>query len=592
MTILGPTPPRLSTGTSDYRKLREGNFTYVDKTSFIVDVLQSGSEVLLFTRPRRFGKTLNLSALRHFLQQSEEDLTGIFEDTYIWNAFDGEYRVHFQKYPVIWLSFKEIKESSWEDAWERIRRLIQTELNKLIRNYQLNTKIKRTREEDVWLENALQRAANQNHLSDTLHYLIKWLAKATGNRPVLLIDEYDTALHTAYEHGYWDSAIAFFRGFYSNGLKDQADLSFGVLTGILRMVKASSGSGLNNTRDFNLFSSKFSSTFGFTSEEVDELVQRIGTSTNLKEIKNWYNGYQFGPKNEITIYNPWSVIMYLFAPEDGCLSYWKNSSDNALIRQHLLGRINELGPQIQTLLNGDVVKATIQDNILLDELKFHPKLIWSLLTFEGYLTTKSSVPCRTGRKVELFIPNEEVFGIFEEIFMMFLEENKTNEGLFSLTKAIFSGDAFTFEFELEEILKNTMSYFDFAQSYNRKSKTSKKQLKTPKPIEAVYQAFIIGILLHLQDQYRIRSNREAAYGRADVLIIPKKQGEIGAVLELKVVRPRYEKTPENALKNAIEQLRKKRYADHVIADGAGKVFTYAVVFDGKRCWVELLEEPK
>ena len=585
MKILGPTPPRFSTGTSDYRKLRLNNFTYVDKTSFIADVLRSGSEVLLFTRPRRFGKTLNLSALRYFLQQNKEDLTGIFEDTYVWNAFNGEYQTHFQKYPVICLSFKEIKESSWEDAWKHIRRLIQTELNKLLHDYDLHSIIQFSQEQ-YWLKNALHYSADHTDLSAALHYLINWLAKATGVRPVLLIDEYDTALHTAYEHGYWDSAMAFFRGFYSNGLKDKADFSFGVLTGILRMVKASSGSGLNNTRDFNIFSSKFSTAFGFTAEEVNELVRRTGTSANIKDIKKWYNGYQFGAKNEIVIYNPWSVVMYFFTPEDGCLSYWKNTSDNMLIRRHLLGRIYEFGPQIQTLLNGGVVKTTIQDNISLDELRYHLKLIWSLLTFEGYLTAKSNILSQTGRIVELSIPNEEVYGIFKQIFMMFLEENRTNEGLFSLTKAIFCGDAFTFAFELEEILKNTMSYFDFAQGQNQKPKDSLK----PKPIEAVYQAFIIGILLHLQDQYRIRSNREAAYGRADVLIIPKKQGEVGAVLELKVVRLRLEDTPEKALENAIKQLRKKRYADQVIADGAGKVFTYAVVFDGKRCWIELVED--
>ena len=533
---------------------------------------------------KKRGKTLNLSALRYFLQQSKEDLTGIFEDTYVWNAFDGECRTHFQKYPVIYLSFKEIKESSWKRAWKRIRRLIQSELNRFIRDFQLNTKVKRTREENVWLGEALACSADQNDLADTLHYLTKWLAKATGVRPILLIDEYDTPLHTAYEHDYWNSAMAFFRGFYD--LKDKADLSFGVLIGILRMVKTSSESGLNNIDDYNIFNPTFAADFGFTKAEVKALIQKMDQTIDEKGFENRYNGYLFGIPLQ-TIYNTWSVVRYLSAPENGCLPYWKNSFDNTFIRRHLLGRINEFGPQIQTLLNGGVVKTTIQNNILLGELKFNSKFLWSLLIFEGYLTTKSNIPCQTGYNVELFIPNKDVYGVFTQFFMVFLERNRTNEGFSSLIEAIFCGDAFVFAFELEEFFKKTMSYFDFIQGHNRKPKDPLK----PKPIEieAVYQAFIIGMLLYLQDQYQIRSNREA--GRADVLIIPKKQSEVGAVLELKVVRPRLEDTPEKALENAIKQLRKKRYADQVIADGAGKVFTYAVVFDGKRCWIELVEDP-
>ena len=355
------------------------------------------------------------------------------------------------------------------------------------------------------------------------------------------------------------------------------------------MVKASSGSGLNNVDDYNIFYPTFATDFGFTKAEVTALIQKMDQPVDEKGLENWYNGYLFGTPLQ-TIYNPWSVLKYLKNPVAGLLAHWKNTSNNALIQQHLVGRIDELGLQIQTLLNDGVIEMEIEDNFLLDELEYNSELIWSLFTFEGYLTVEKLENTDNGRTATLRIPNKEVHIIFRSVFMAFLNKKTIKNGLLSLTKAIFCGDEFVFGLELEEMLKSTMSYFDFAQSKDQKFKKSRKILKPAKPIEAVYQAFIVGILLHLQDQYRIRSNREAAFGRADVLIIPKKQGETGAVLELKVVKPRFDYTPEEALTNAINQLKKMRYADQVIAEGAGKVFTYAVVFDGKRCWVKLVKD--
>jgi len=571
MKVLGQLPQRLPLGISDFTRLRTEGYTYVDKTAFIARVLDGDGTITLFPRPRRFGKSLNMSALGAFLERGGEDRTALFDDTYVWGVDGGRLRAHFQRYPVIFLTFKDIKRRTWEDTWAMLRERLQDEVARLWSAYELGGDAEPAR---------LQRHARMvapdaapNDLVTMLPQLTGWLAHRTGEPVVVLIDEYDAPLHAAWEHGYWDAAIDFFRSFLASGLKDEAKVFRGVLTGILKVAKENIFSGLNNVVTSSLFEPRDAIHFGFTEDEVAALAERAGQGEALDGLREWYDGYRFGGTRPVTLYNPWSILQFLAKPESGFQSFWKNTSSNALVHELLLAQAAEVGPDIATLLDGGTVERRIDESVPLQLLRDTPEALWSLLTFSGYLTPEETAPADGAFSVKLRIPNREVAAIFRDTFQRFMSRSGAGPSAVpALVRALLSGDGRTLERLLGGLIVSAMSYHDFGR----------------RPVEAVYQAFIVGLLVQLDATHRVVSNREAGYGRADVLVMPRRPGP-GAVLELKTLDPEYGDTVASVLDGAVAQLEDRDYAAEVRAAGATEVHQYAVVFDGKRAWLRAVE---
>jgi hypothetical protein len=572
MPLLGPTtPPQIPIGYSDYVDLRRSGATYVDKTAFIADVLDSHAKVQLYARPRRFGKTLNISALRHFLDAAPdaEARRACFIDAAIWQLDGGRFRTHFAKYPTIHLTFKDLKAASWADLWRMLGQLLNETLDAVLSRCAEAEDFALMPAEAAWVAR-LRAEPTAPDLSTLLPKLSDWLHRSTGEQVVILIDEYDSPLHSAWENGYWDKALAFFRAFFSGGLKDNPALFKGVLTGILKVAKDGLFSGLNNLETNTLLSDESADRFGFTEDEVTELALARGLPEILPTLRSWYNGYRFGETRAITIYNPWSIAQFLKARTPITKAYWVNTSDNALVGTALRRHAVALGPGLEALFEGGALDVTLDENVPLQRLASSTDAVLGLLAFSGYLTVETVTRTDAGPRCALRVPNREVLQVFRTTFSQWVEDAVGGaHPLDAMLSAILSGDAATFALRLESLLLSMMSYHDVAGDH----------------VEAVYQAFMLGLLAHMSSTHRVTSNREAGLGRADLLITPRLPGP-GAILELK--RVLRDETPEHAMARAIEQLSTRRYDAEVFAAGATRVYQYAIVFDGKRCAVTLL----
>jgi len=546
-------------GQSDFLALRRGGASYVDKTSLVTEVLDSHTQALLFPRPRRFGKTLNLSALRYFLERSDEDRSDLFEGLAVWEWAGA--RAHFQRYPVVFLSFKDVKHATWEKCLKGLSALIAETFRQ--HRYLLDEGALDDVEAEAF-RTILMRRADDVELMDGLRRLTRHLHAYHGERAVLLVDEYDLPIHAGVTHGYYGDVIVFFRNFLSGGLKDNPHLFKGVLTGILRVARESIFSGLNNLAVHSLLSRRFATTFGFTEAEVEHLARLAGASDRLDEVREWYDGYLFGGE---VVYNPWSVLSFLAVPEDGCQPYWASTSSNDLVRDLLLaGGLD--GGDLETLLSGGSVEQAIEEHTALRDLDLRPRAVRSLLLFSGYLKAAQLRQDR-GTRGLLSIPNQEVRTVYETAFCNWLEAGlHGGRRVRALSNALLAGDTDTFEALLQELLVTSLSYHDTARPAG----------------ERVFHSFIVGLLVWLQDEYDVRSNRESGYGRADVLVLPRQAGRPGVALELKSVDTPRGETPEAALESALRQLADRDYAAEVRAAGADPVHEVAAVFDGKRVW--------
>jgi hypothetical protein len=556
---------RVPIGIDDFRMLREQRLTYVDKSQLIPEILdKAGTQVLLLPRPRRFGKTLNLSMLRAFFEKRDEDLSSLFEDLRVWQA--GElYRAHFQRYPVIYLNLKDIKFSSFETCWGALKEKIQAlfdEHRALLDTGAL------TEREAANFRALLGGTASIPVYTAALADLSSYLHAAHGERVVILIDEYDTPIHAAYVHGYHAQLLDLFRALLSGGLKGNAHLFKAVLTGILRVARESIFSGLNNLGVFSLLRADFNTCFGFTEAEVQDLLEKAGRSDRLEPLRAWYNGYIFGGE---VIYNPWSVLNFLAAHEAEPEPYWLSTSSNDLVRELLQQRALEVQPVFEGLLEGGSIERVLEENVSLGELSTSEDALWSLLVFSGYLRAERRSRGPMERPAHLLsIPNREVRQLYTSTFRSWMAAGLRARGgeLEALLSALLAGDAEGLARQLEAFVENALSYHDIP-------------LRAP---EQVYQAFIVGLLAALEGRYEVRSNRETGRGRADVLISPREAGRPGVVLELKTVKLSRQR-PEKALAEGIAQIRAKHYAAALRAAGAAPVHLFAVAFDGKRVWV-------
>jgi hypothetical protein len=559
-------PFRPSLGVSDFAALRRSGAGYVDKTRLILDVLEDPAGTLLFPRPRRFGKTLNLSTLRYFLERSAEDRSALFEGLEVWSSEAARY--HFQRYPVIWITFKDIKCTSFELTLAAIRKEVSGMYEH--HRYLLETDALSAAEADRF-ETILRREGDETLYAGALRELSKHLARHHGERVVVLIDEYDTPIHAGYANGFYDDVIRFFRNFLSGGLKDNEYLFRGVMTGILRVARESLFSGLNNIVVYSILAGRHSASFGFTEPEVRAILEPERDPALLDRLRGYYNGYLFGVRDgaPVAIYNPWSVLSFVADAARLLRPHWLMTASDDLLRQLLLERGYGLTDDMELLLKGEGLEKEIDENIVLRDVQQRPDAVWSFLLFSGYLKTLRVWIDEEGVTAgELAIPNREVRVMFKRVFQDWLSRGLgTSREVELLTGALLAGDVARLEKLLSTLLLKTMSFMD----------------PGGREPEKLYQGSILGLLVHLETEYDVRSNRETGLGRADLLVRPRQPGKPGVVLELKVLEDG--ETVEHALADALAQVRERRYAAELEAAGAAPVHQLAAVFDGKRTWV-------
>jgi hypothetical protein len=552
-------PVRPPLGQSDFTWLRKDGFTYVDKTAEVAAILSSAASVILLTRPRRFGKTLLMSTLRAFVERQDlakQDTAPLFEGTAI--AVDPTAARFQQRFPVVSFSLREIKPPDFDTLLELMRR----DIRSLLGDHRWLVEQGRLGEDERALWETITRGSpSAAQLQDVPRWLTKLLYEATGERVVLLIDEYDTPLHTAWLRGYHDQAIDFLRPFLSGGLKDNPALFKGVVTGITRIAKESLFSGVNNMVTASMLDSLFPTACGFTDAEVGQLLAAADLADRHGDVRRWYNGYRVG---ETTLYNPWSVLRFLFQLEDGFLPHWLNTGGDDLLRSLLLEGPAAARMEMDALLHGGAVERTMLEHLALRDLQNDANAIWTLLVHAGYLHMLERRWADGQVQATLSAPNEEVRLGWVVMFRRWFDQAADGESQARmLSRALLAGDAAVFEEILQLLVMRTMSALDPGGD-------------AP---ERVWHAFILGLLAHMIGTHRVQSEAEAGVGRADVLVVPHRPGLAGAVLEFKRVRG--SESVEAALDAAMAQINQRRYVDRLVEAGASPRWKLAVAFAGK-----------
>lgn len=559
---------KLPVGISDFKDIVTGNYYYVDKTLFIKEIIDKGDKILLIPRPRRFGKTLNLSMLKYFYDCIPPGLSPGSPDFTHKKLFDslaivkesGEYMDKLGQHPVIFLSFRGMKELAWDSCQGELKQLIQEEYLK--HKYLLDSPALETEEKDYFTR-ILKQQGNKGDDQNSLGKLLKFISRHYGKRVVILIDEYDAPVHSGFSNGYYEEIINFIRNFLSAALKDTDQyLEKSVITGIMRIAKESIFSGLNNPGVYTLLEEEFDDKFGFTEQEIEILLKDFRLSHRYPEVQKWYNGYRFGKR---IIYNPWSIINFLGSKAKELKPYWLNTSDNAIVESLLSREGKELKEELEQLIRGETITKAIEDNIVLKDVHSDEDLLWSFLLMGGYLKQTDKTRDESASKMiySLSIPNLEVRTTYTRIIRRYFSTKIKNSKLEVMLKALLNGDIHLFEEIFCEYVITSMSFFD-----------------TPEEPEKVYHAFVMGLLLWITPQYQVKSNRESGYGRYDILIIPQEDKEkLGFIIEFKKTRKK--ETLETAAKSALKQIENKKYETELIERGIKNFKKLAVVFKGK-----------
>jgi hypothetical protein len=554
-------------GIDDFRVLRERGLEYIDKSQLIRELVdRTGVEVALLPRPRRFGKSLNLSMLRWFFEKRDEDLWPLFDGLHIARAGEA-YRAHFQRYPVVYVSFKATRADRFEVCRDSLRLVIRDLYHERVALLERGVL-------DEW-EKAdflavLEGSASEAVYRRSLLCLTSILHRVHGERVVVLVDEYDAPIHAGWAHGYYREVADFFRGFFEAGLKDNPHLHKGVLTGILRVTKESIFSGLNNLAVYTLLDEELNTCFGFTEGEVSALLAKAGVPELLEPVRAYYNGYVFGGE---AVYNPWSILHFVASRTKELVPHWVTTSGNELVKELLLHHAFAVHDDMEVLLARRSIEKRIDENIVFPELRASPQALWNLLLFSGYLRAERGpvVPGKPRPALRLSIPNEEVFEVYRTTFQSWTDQGLRAQGggLEALLDALLKGDARRLEGELQRLATYIVSSHDAGG-------------RDP---ERFYHGLMLGLLAGLEPDYEVRSNRESGEGRPDVWVRPRTAGKPGVVLELKMARARG-KTLAGALREGIAQMRANDYAAELHAAGAGQVHALVVAFDGKRVRVE------
>lgn len=543
----------LPIGISDYR-LASSEYYYIDKTMMIKDFIDERPMVSLFTRPRRFGKTLNMDMLRTFFEKTDEDTSVYFKDKKIW-ACGKKYRDYQGKYPVIFITFKDIKFDTWEETFDAIKRVFSKEA---YRHIELKTSDKCNEYEKKNFESLLSGEANEVELSSALLTLSSMLHEHHGIAPIIIIDEYDIPIQQGYMKKFYDKVILFMRNLFSGGLKDNRHLSYGFMTGILRVSKESIFSGLNNLTIHSVLDNKYSTYFGFTSEEVREMVEYYGVSEKYHEICEWYDGYRFG-KTEI--FNPWSVINY-FNNECEARAFWQSTGSNDIIGEIIAQADKEIYEKLTSLVRGETLTTYIDTGVIYPQIKNNPSTIYSFLLVAGYLKVLKTTPAFNGDFMcEVALPNREILLVYHKEILQQLDNIIPQPTAISIQEAIFSGDNEKLKDLIQTLLIGSVSAFDVAG-------------------ENFYHGFMLGLCALLGGSF-VSSNRESGDGRYDILLKPTKKNLPGILIELKTEKncttEQLKKLSEKALKQIID----KKYDTELVAAGVQNIYKYGVAFSGK-----------
>lgn len=540
----------LPIGVSDF-KLATTGYYYVDKTLMIRDFLDKKPMVSLFTRPRRFGKTLNMDMLRVFFEKTNEDTSVYFKDKQIWQCGDY-YTKHQGQYPVIFLTFKDVKSMTWEETFQKIRRLISLEF---IRHNELETSSVLTAYEKEQYHLLAKDSGDEVDCQMGLQLLSLLLHKHYGRECIIIIDEYDTPIQQGHTCNFYPEIVNFMRNFFSGGLKDNPHLAFGFLTGILRVAKESIFSGMNNLKTYSILDDGYSSYFGFTEKEVKDMLRYYGKDDKYNELSEWYDGYRFG---NIEIFNPWSVINYI---SDNCFpkAFWQSTGSNEIIGEIIQTATPEITKDLYKLLCGEKIAAYIDTGVIYPEVQNNPYSIYSFLLVAGYLKVANIYPQSDGNFMcDVAIPNKEITFVYEKEVL-----NRTNQNslAISISQAIFSKDTQKLQALLEDFMVKSISSIDGAN-------------------EGFYHGMMLGLCAILGNRYKIRSNRESGLGRFDIQLMPLTKGMPGFIFEFKHTKD--EHTDLSALADsALQQIEAKKYDTELRDNGVNSIISIGIAFRGK-----------
>lgn len=556
----------LPIGIEDFKEMIDKDYYFVDKSLLIRDLLEKKTKVCLITRPRRFGKTLNMSMIRRFFEKTDEDNAYLFEGLKI-SECGEEFLSHQGQYPVICISLKGMKQETYEKSFYSFRSIITTEFNRhaeLLKTYTLSPS-NRKLFEDIYYG----RVETEEAFMASLVLLSNCIFEATGKKSIILIDEYDVPLENSYFCGFYDKMVGLIRNVFEGALKTNPNLEFAVLTGCLRVSKESIFTGLNNMSVYSVTKNPFSEYFGFTQPEVENMASYYGIPDRLPELKEWYDGYKFG---NTEIYNPWSIIQYIesavYGENISCLAYWINTSSNNIIHELIVKSNPATKKMIENLMEGGSVKAPIYEDSVYSNLDVNKDNIWSFLLFTGYLKIIKSELIGEDIFAVMVIPNREVLSIYKRTIKDWFRESVKKEGGTPLLAAVLSEDPAAVQNEINKWLARSISYHDALENF--------------------YHGFVAGLLVG-SESYEVKSNRENGDGRTDLTVCEFQTRSIAFVIEIKIAeefRQLDEKCDE-----AIAQIRRNKYDKQLTDDCYKRVVRYGVAFYKKACKVKMDAEP-